>query len=198
MLFRSDGAQVPALHRLEHERQVPAALLRDRDAPRRLEAGAVRRLLHVLEAREPVGEGAHIPATLFGPIQPGNTTIHRHTGLGQQGFGFIHIGFIFEDIRIGALHTAGQDAVTARGVAFPHAIDEACNLALGLLRELDMEHALQADLQWCIGSYQADGNPVGLYQMLERAVIVFEREKEAGNKKITAKITQALSKALKG
>jgi len=86
----------------------------------------------------------------------------------------------------------------SKTVAKQHAIDEACNLALGLLREMDMEHALQADIQWCIGSYQADGNPVGLYQMLERALIVFEREKEAGNKKITAKITQALSKALKG
>jgi hypothetical protein len=34
--------------------------------------------------------------------------------------------------------------------------------------------------------------------MLERAVLVFEREKEVGNKKITAEVTQALSKALKG
>jgi hypothetical protein len=89
-------------------------------------------------------------------------------------------------------------AKVSKKVANPHAIDEACNLALELLRELDMEEALQADLQWCLGSYQADGNPVGLYQMLERAVLVFEREKEVGNKKITAEVTQALSKALKG
>ena len=89
-------------------------------------------------------------------------------------------------------------AKVSKKAANPHAIDEACNLALELLRELDMEEALQADLQWCLGSYQADGNPVGLYQMLERAVLVFEREKEVGNKKITAEVTQALSKALKG
>jgi hypothetical protein len=89
-------------------------------------------------------------------------------------------------------------AKTAKASAGSHAIDQACEYALNLLRDLDIEQALQADLQWCLGSYQADGNPIGLYQMLERAVIVFEREKEAGSKKITSKFIQGLNKSLKG
>lgn len=76
-------------------------------------------------------------------------------------------------------------------------IEEACELALAKLRELDIEHALQADLQWCLGSYRADGNPIGLYQMLDRAVVVLQREKAAKTPGVTAKLITDLSKALK-
>lgn len=76
-------------------------------------------------------------------------------------------------------------------------IEQACEAALSKLRELDIEHALQADLQWCLGSYRGDGNPVGLYQMLDRSVIVFEREKTARTTGVTAKFITDLSKALK-
>ena len=76
-------------------------------------------------------------------------------------------------------------------------IEGACELALAKLRDLDIEHPLQADLQWCLGSYRGDGNPIGLYQMAERALAVFQREKAAGNKSIPAKLISDLSKALK-
>lgn len=75
-------------------------------------------------------------------------------------------------------------------------IEEACEMALNKLRELDIEHALQADLQWCLGSYRADGNPIGLFQMLDRAVAVFKREKTAKTPGINTKLISDLSKAL--
>ena len=75
-------------------------------------------------------------------------------------------------------------------------IEEACDSALAKLRDLDIEHGLQADLQWCLGSYRADGNPIGLFQMLERAVVVFQREKTAKTPGVTAKLISDLSKAL--
>jgi len=76
-------------------------------------------------------------------------------------------------------------------------IEEACEVAFSKLNELDIEHPLQADLQWCLGSYRSDGNPIGLYQMLDRAIAVLEREKVAKTKGITAKLVTDLSKALK-
>lgn len=76
-------------------------------------------------------------------------------------------------------------------------IEDACETALAKLRELDIEQALQADLQWCLGSYRADGNPIGLFQMLDRSVIVLEREKIAKTKGVTAKLISDLAKALK-
>ena len=76
-------------------------------------------------------------------------------------------------------------------------VETACETALAKLRNLDIEHALQADLQWCLGSYRADGNPVGLYQMLDRAVAVLKRENIAKTKGVTAKMVSDLAKVLK-
>ena len=59
-----DRGQVAALHRVEHARQVPAALRRDRDAPLGVELGPQRVVLDVLEAGQPVGQGAHVAAAL--------------------------------------------------------------------------------------------------------------------------------------
>lgn len=89
--------------------------------------------------------------------------------------------------------TAPKKAAASKGMS----IEDACELALAKLREMDIEHPLQADLQWCLGSYRGDGNPIGLYQMGERALAVFQREKAAGNKAIAAKVINDLSKALK-
>lgn len=76
-------------------------------------------------------------------------------------------------------------------------IETACELALDKLRAMDIEHPLQADLQWCLGSYRGDGNPIGLYQMAERALAVFQREKATGSKAIPAKLISDLTKVLK-
>ncbi len=59
-----DRGQVATLHRIEHPGQVPAAPGRDRDAPLGVEARPDRVVLDVLEAGQPVGQGAHVAAAL--------------------------------------------------------------------------------------------------------------------------------------
>lgn len=77
-------------------------------------------------------------------------------------------------------------------------IEEASEEALKKLQTLGIEAGLQNDLEWCLGSYRADGNPVGLYTMVERAIQVFRNEQGKKTKGITAKLVKDLEKSLKG
>lgn len=76
-------------------------------------------------------------------------------------------------------------------------IEKASDETLEKLRSLGIEHDLQSDIEWCLGSYRADRNPVGLYQMAERAIAVLKREKDNKTKGVTAKLITDLEKALK-
>ena len=75
-------------------------------------------------------------------------------------------------------------------------IEKVSEEALKKLQTLGIEQNLQNDIEWCLGSYRADGNPVGLYTMLERAVHVFKAEQEKKTKGVTAKLVGDLQKAL--
>ena len=75
-------------------------------------------------------------------------------------------------------------------------IDAASEEALSRLQSLGIEQPLQNDLRWCLGSYRADGNPAGLYIMVERAVDVLRSEQAKKTKGITAKLVNDLQKAL--
>ena len=75
-------------------------------------------------------------------------------------------------------------------------IDKVCEDALNKLRELNIDEALQSDLQWCLGSYGYDKNPTGLYQMGKRALAVFTVEKANKTKGVTAKLITDLEKAI--
>ncbi|MBL0743804.1 hypothetical protein [Chryseolinea lacunae] len=77
------------------------------------------------------------------------------------------------------------------------AIDKVCEDALKTLKALGIESQLQSDLEWCLGSYSADKNPTGLYEMADRALVVFNAEKAKKTKGVTAKLTGDLEKALK-
>jgi hypothetical protein len=76
-------------------------------------------------------------------------------------------------------------------------IEKASKEALEKLKELDIDAQLQSDLEWCLGSFKADNNPVGLYSMIERALIIFKEEKAKKTKGITAKLVTDLEKAIK-
>jgi hypothetical protein len=65
------------------------------------------------------------------------------------------------------------------------------------LRELGLDTQLQSDLEWCLGSYRADQNPTGLYDMLDRSLGVFKTAQENKVKGVTAKLTGDIEKALK-
>lgn len=69
--------------------------------------------------------------------------------------------------------------------------------ALKKLAALGLEEQLQRDMEWCLGSYRADRNPVGLYQTAEKALNVFRTEKEKKTKGVTARLINDLEKAVK-
>lgn len=75
-------------------------------------------------------------------------------------------------------------------------IEKACDEALEKLRSLGIDQQLQNDIEWCLGSYRADQNPVGLYGVAERALRVFQEEKAKKTKGITAKMITDLEKAI--
>jgi hypothetical protein len=65
------------------------------------------------------------------------------------------------------------------------------------LTELGIEEQLQRDIEWCLGSYRSDQNPVGLYETARRALAVFQAEKEKKTKGITAKLISDLERVIK-
>jgi hypothetical protein len=79
-------------------------------------------------------------------------------------------------------------------VAESNPIVKASETALKKLKDLGIDNQLQADLEWCIGSFKADKNPVGLYEMVRRSVAVFKDNKSA--KGVTAKLINDLEKVI--
>jgi len=77
------------------------------------------------------------------------------------------------------------------------AIETACINALAKLTALNIEPQLQSDIEWCLGSYSHDKNPVGLYEMIERAIEVFKAEMAKKTKGVTAKFVIDLEKVVK-
>lgn len=76
-------------------------------------------------------------------------------------------------------------------------IEKISEQVLSKLQALKIEHGLQADIQWCIGSYRHDKNPVGLYQMIERALPVLKSQREKNQRSVAAKLIADIEKALK-
>jgi hypothetical protein len=75
-------------------------------------------------------------------------------------------------------------------------VEQACQDALERLRSLGIDQQLQNDLEWCLGSFRSDNNPVGLFQMAERALTIFREEKSKKTKGVTAKMITDLEKVL--
>jgi hypothetical protein len=74
----------------------------------------------------------------------------------------------------------------------------ACEVSLSKLNELDIEYDLQSEINWCLGSFRNDMNPVGLYQMADRSLQVFKIELAKKTKGITPKLIKDLEKAIQG
>jgi hypothetical protein len=85
---------------------------------------------------------------------------------------------------------------SAPKISTENRIEKVSEESLQKLRELNIEQNLQSDIEWCLGSYRADRNPVGLYEVAERALAVFKSEKEKKTKGVTAKLITDLEKAL--
>jgi hypothetical protein len=76
-------------------------------------------------------------------------------------------------------------------------IEDACVASLGKLQELELDYQLQSEINWCLGSYRNDGNPVGLYLMAERALGIFKVELAAKRKGVAPKLVKDIESALK-
>jgi len=75
-------------------------------------------------------------------------------------------------------------------------IEAASETSLAKLRELNLDYQLQSEIDWCLASYRSDGNPVGLFEMVERAVNIFKPALAKKTKGVTAKLISDLEKAL--
>lgn len=64
------------------------------------------------------------------------------------------------------------------------------------LKSLELDPQLQADLEWCIGSFRFDGQPAGLYHHVSRAAEVFKEELSKKTKGVTAKFVNEVNKEL--
>jgi hypothetical protein len=74
-------------------------------------------------------------------------------------------------------------AVMKKATSKPYQlIEDACVASLGKLQELELDYQLQSEINWCLGSYRNDGNPVGLFLMAERALVIFREELAAKRK----------------
>lgn len=76
------------------------------------------------------------------------------------------------------------------------AIEKLCIEGLKKLQELGIEQQLQSDIEWCLGSYKHDHNPVGLYEMAGKIVDVYTAEKAKKTKGVTAKMISDIEKIL--
>ena len=92
---------------------------------------------------------------------------------------------------------APKKTPATKEVSITDAIEKACTDALTKLKALNVEPQLQSDIEWCLGSYSHDKNPVGLYEMIERAAEVFKGELSKKTKGVTAKFVIDLEKVIK-
>ena len=76
-------------------------------------------------------------------------------------------------------------------------IVKVCTSALRKLQELSLDYQLQGEIEWCLGSYATDGNPIGLYQMAERSLHVFRNLTQSQPKAVPATLMKDLEKAAK-
>jgi|SRR5690606_25959831 geranylgeranyl pyrophosphate synthase len=76
-------------------------------------------------------------------------------------------------------------------------IEKVSEQALKTLRELGIADQLQRDIEWCLGSFRADNNPVGLYEKTGEALEVLKGEKAKKTKGVTAKLITDIEKAIK-
>jgi hypothetical protein len=65
------------------------------------------------------------------------------------------------------------------------------------LKALDLEPTLQSEIEWCLGSYSHDKNPVGLIETAQKALVVFKAELSKKTKGVTAKLLADIEKASK-
>ncbi len=78
-------------------------------------------------------------------------------------------------------------------------IEKACDAALDKFQKIGVEKYadLQSKLEYVLGSYRYDGNPVGLYETGEKALKELLKLKKEKPRLVSQKLVDDLGKALK-
>lgn len=90
-----------------------------------------------------------------------------------------------------------KEAAKPKAKAPAYDIEKASIEVLDKLKALNIDPQLQADIEWCLGSYHADKNPIGLFDMVNRALPILKTELARKSKGITAKLIDNLELVLK-
>jgi hypothetical protein len=80
----------------------------------------------------------------------------------------------------------------------PESILATGEAVLQKLEVLNLDQRLQSEIQWCLGSFKHDKNPVGLLEKLAEALPLLKAEHAKKTKGITAKLIGDVEKALAG
>ena len=77
-------------------------------------------------------------------------------------------------------------------------LKQSCNVAVEIFRKLKKEEyaEIQSKLEWCIGSYEFDKNPSGLFEYGIKSLDMLKEIKRKQPKKITKKVIDDLEKAI--
>ena len=92
-----------------------------------------------------------------------------------------------------------KKAAVKKSKTKPSAIDVLEKASVEILKKfqsLGIEQQLQADLEWCLGSYLHDKNPTGLLSMISQSITVLKAEQIKNKKDIPAKMITDLEKIL--
>ncbi len=78
-------------------------------------------------------------------------------------------------------------------------IEKACEAALEKFQKMDLDKFsdIQSKLEYVLGSYRYDGNPVGLYEIGDQALKALKKIKKEKPRLVSQKIVDDLEKALK-
>jgi uncharacterized protein YpuA (DUF1002 family) len=92
-------------------------------------------------------------------------------------------------------------APVKKSVAKPKAktsasIEKISEEVLEKLKSLDLEQQLQADIEWCLGSYRYDQNATGLIEVIGKAHDVLKEAHAKKTKGITATLLSNIEKVL--
>ena len=85
---------------------------------------------------------------------------------------------------------------SASKISSTERIEKVCEEAFYKLKSLNVDQSLQNDIEWCLGSYRSDKNPVGLYGVAERALAILKSEKDKKTKGVTTKLIGDIEKAI--
>lgn len=95
-------------------------------------------------------------------------------------------------------------APAKKSVAKPKAKTSSANIEkvtediLAKLKSLGIEPAIQADLEWCIGSYRYDRNATGLVDAIGKALVVLKEAHAKKTKGVTATLLSNMESVLNG